>query len=188
MRCGRPCWRTTRYYATRSNRTGGFCSATPVMVWSPLSRRRARRLMLRSPVLFDWVGRHEPAATIVGFATSPLIAVWVPELDTTITRFAEVRLRTTASDHLGLHTRLTPMGLAPRSGESSGYSDTRALHAHVAAPRPETSIRSAKSGYCRSRLRKAAQFCTRYCRIRQRKYYLHCSRGDLVADAPGSAL
>ncbi|MFZ0906819.1 MAG: NB-ARC domain-containing protein, partial [Mycobacterium sp.] len=41
-------------------------------------------------VLFDRLGRYEPAATIVGFALSPLVASTVPELTTTITHLREV--------------------------------------------------------------------------------------------------
>jgi hypothetical protein len=41
-------------------------------------------------VLFDRLGRYEPAATIAGFALSPLTAAGVPELTTTITHLREV--------------------------------------------------------------------------------------------------
>ena len=40
--------------------------------------------------LFDRLGRHEPAATIAGFAFSPLTAAWVPELGTAIAHLREV--------------------------------------------------------------------------------------------------
>ena len=51
--------------------------------------------MMRSPLaiqaaLFDRLGRHEPAATIAGFALSPLTAMWVPELGTAIAHLREV--------------------------------------------------------------------------------------------------
>jgi tetratricopeptide (TPR) repeat protein len=50
---------------------------------------------IRSPlaslaVLFDRLGRCEPAATIVGFALSPLTAVGVPEITTAITHLRDV--------------------------------------------------------------------------------------------------
>jgi predicted ATPase len=50
---------------------------------------------IRSPlaslaVLFDRLGRYEPAATIVGFALSPLTAVGVPEISTAITHLRDV--------------------------------------------------------------------------------------------------
>jgi predicted ATPase len=50
---------------------------------------------IRSPlaslaVLFDRLGRYEPAATIVGFALSPLTAVGVPEITTAITHLRDV--------------------------------------------------------------------------------------------------
>jgi hypothetical protein len=41
-------------------------------------------------VLFDRLGRYEPAATIVGFALSPLAATGVPEITTAITHLREV--------------------------------------------------------------------------------------------------
>jgi tetratricopeptide (TPR) repeat protein len=40
-------------------------------------------------VLFDRLGRYEPAATIVGFALSPLVAAGVPEITTAITHLRE---------------------------------------------------------------------------------------------------
>jgi hypothetical protein len=40
--------------------------------------------------LFDRLGRYEPAATIVGFALSPLTASAVPEITTAITHLREV--------------------------------------------------------------------------------------------------
>jgi tetratricopeptide (TPR) repeat protein len=40
--------------------------------------------------LFDRLGRYEPAATIAGFALSPLSASGVPEISTAITRLREV--------------------------------------------------------------------------------------------------
>jgi hypothetical protein len=41
-------------------------------------------------VLFDRLGRYEPAATIAGFALSPLSASAVPEITTAITRLRDV--------------------------------------------------------------------------------------------------
>ena len=41
-------------------------------------------------VLFDRLGRYEPAATIAGFALSPLSAAGVPEISTAITHLREV--------------------------------------------------------------------------------------------------
>jgi predicted ATPase len=41
-------------------------------------------------VLFDRLGRYEPAATIVGFALSPLAATGVPEITTAITHLRDV--------------------------------------------------------------------------------------------------
>jgi hypothetical protein len=41
-------------------------------------------------VLFDRLGRYEPAATIAGFALSPIAAAAVPELTTAITHLREV--------------------------------------------------------------------------------------------------
>jgi hypothetical protein len=40
--------------------------------------------------LFDRLGRYEPAATIAGFALSPLAAAGVPEISTAITHLREV--------------------------------------------------------------------------------------------------
>jgi hypothetical protein len=40
--------------------------------------------------LFDRLGRYEPAATIVGFALSPLAAAGVPEITTAITHLRDV--------------------------------------------------------------------------------------------------
>jgi predicted ATPase len=40
--------------------------------------------------LFDRLGRHEPAATIAGFALSPIAATGFPEITTTITHLREV--------------------------------------------------------------------------------------------------
>ena len=39
---------------------------------------------------FDRLGRYEPAATIAGFALSPLAAAGVPEITTAITHLREV--------------------------------------------------------------------------------------------------
>ena len=41
-------------------------------------------------VLFDRLGRYEPAATIAGFALSPLAASGVPEITTAITHLRDV--------------------------------------------------------------------------------------------------
>jgi hypothetical protein len=41
-------------------------------------------------VLFDRLGRYEPAATIVGFALSPFSAAGVPEITTAITHLRDV--------------------------------------------------------------------------------------------------
>jgi hypothetical protein len=51
--------------------------------------------LIRSPlallaVLFDRLGRYEPAATIAGFALSPLTAAGFPEITTAITHLREV--------------------------------------------------------------------------------------------------
>jgi hypothetical protein len=40
--------------------------------------------------LFDGLGRHEPAATIAGFAFSPLTSTAVPEINTAITHLRDV--------------------------------------------------------------------------------------------------
>jgi hypothetical protein len=40
--------------------------------------------------LFDRLGRYEPAATIAGFALSPLSAAAIPEITTAITHLREV--------------------------------------------------------------------------------------------------
>jgi hypothetical protein len=40
--------------------------------------------------LFDRLGRYEPAATISGFALSPIAATMVPEITTAITHLREV--------------------------------------------------------------------------------------------------
>ncbi len=50
---------------------------------------------IRSPLailaaLFDRLGRYEPAATIAGFALSPLTAVGVPEITTAIAHLRDV--------------------------------------------------------------------------------------------------
>jgi hypothetical protein len=41
-------------------------------------------------VLFDRLGRYEPALTIAGFALSPLAATGVPEITTAITHLRDV--------------------------------------------------------------------------------------------------
>jgi hypothetical protein len=41
-------------------------------------------------VLFDRLGRYEPAATLAGFALSPIAAAAYPELTTTITHLRDV--------------------------------------------------------------------------------------------------
>ena len=48
MRCGQLWPSTTRSCVTRLRRTAGSCSATPVMVWSPLSPHRSALSTLRS--------------------------------------------------------------------------------------------------------------------------------------------
>jgi hypothetical protein len=50
---------------------------------------------MRSPLaslaaLFDRLGRYEPAATIAGFALSPIAATGVPEITTAITHIRDV--------------------------------------------------------------------------------------------------
>ena len=51
--------------------------------------------MIRGPlaflsVLFDRLGRYEPAATIAGFALDPLTALIVPQLSAAITHLRDV--------------------------------------------------------------------------------------------------
>jgi hypothetical protein len=51
--------------------------------------------MMRTPLavlaaLIDRLGRYEPAATIAGFAASPLTAVAVPEFNTAIAHLRDV--------------------------------------------------------------------------------------------------
>ncbi len=51
--------------------------------------------MVRTPLaslaaLFDRVGRYEPAATIAGFAASPMTAAFIPEITTAITHLRDV--------------------------------------------------------------------------------------------------
>jgi hypothetical protein len=41
-------------------------------------------------MLFDRLGRHEPAATIAGFTVSPLTNTALPEFNTAITHLREV--------------------------------------------------------------------------------------------------
>jgi hypothetical protein len=41
-------------------------------------------------VLFDRLGRYEPAATVAGFALSPIAAAGVPEITTAITHLRDV--------------------------------------------------------------------------------------------------
>ena len=41
-------------------------------------------------VFLDRLGRYEPAATIAGFAFSPMTAAWVPEIDTAIAHLRDV--------------------------------------------------------------------------------------------------
>jgi hypothetical protein len=41
-------------------------------------------------VLFDRLGRYEPAATVAGFALSPMAAAGVPEITTAITHLRDV--------------------------------------------------------------------------------------------------
>ena len=48
--------------------------------------------------LFDRLGRYEPAATIAGFALSPLTAVGVPEINTAITHLRDVGNRDVLGD------------------------------------------------------------------------------------------
>ena len=55
--------------------------ATPPLIRSPLAVLAA---------LFDRLGRYEPAATIAGFAFSPLTAAAVPEISTAIAHLREV--------------------------------------------------------------------------------------------------
>ena len=61
-------------------------SATP-RLWQhhqhPYPSGRTRRL-------FDRLGRHEPAATIAGFAFSPLTAMAIPELNAAIAHLRDV--------------------------------------------------------------------------------------------------
>ena len=45
---------------------------------------------LSSPLFLDRLGRHEPAATIAGFAFSPLTAAAVPEINTAIAHLRDV--------------------------------------------------------------------------------------------------
>ena len=49
-----------------------------------------RRALAVLAVLFDRLGRHEPAATIAGFAHSPIAAAAAPEITTAIAHLREV--------------------------------------------------------------------------------------------------
>ena len=56
-------------------------------------RATPRRSASRWPVLavlFDRLGRYEPAATIAGFALSPISAAGVPEITTAIAHLRDV--------------------------------------------------------------------------------------------------
>ena len=62
---------------------------------SATSTTRATPPMIRAPLavlaaVFDRLGRHEPAATIAGFAFSPLTAAWIPEINTAIAHLRDV--------------------------------------------------------------------------------------------------
>jgi hypothetical protein len=46
--------------------------------------------LARLAVLFDRLGRYEPAATVAGFALSPFFAAGVPEITTAITHLRDV--------------------------------------------------------------------------------------------------
>ena len=62
--------------------------------WLLLLMPAARRASVQSArllaVLFDRLGRYEPAATIAGFALSPFSAAAVPEITAAITHLREV--------------------------------------------------------------------------------------------------
>ncbi len=49
-----------------------------------------RAVLAALAACLDRLGRHEAAATIVGFAFDPLTSAWVPELSTTVARLREV--------------------------------------------------------------------------------------------------
>ena len=74
--------------ATRWRRsiTSLWRSATST-IWR---RRRVRGPLATLAAIFDRLGRHEPAATIAGFAFSPFTASTVPELSTAIAHLREV--------------------------------------------------------------------------------------------------
>jgi hypothetical protein len=51
--------------------------------------------MMRTPLaalagLFDRIGRYEPAATIAGFAVSPMAAALIPEINAAIAHLRDV--------------------------------------------------------------------------------------------------
>ena len=62
--------------------------------WLLLLMPAARRASVQSArllaVLFDRLGRYEPAATVAGFALSPIAAAGVPEITTAITHLRDV--------------------------------------------------------------------------------------------------
>ena len=71
----------------RSRGFSGVFSGTP-MFSSFRNSTLARFATLA--VLFDRLGRYEPAATIAGFALSPFSAAGVPQLSTAITHLRDV--------------------------------------------------------------------------------------------------
>ena len=76
-------------------------TATPLAAFDHLTlairnyHESGNTTMIRIPLavlaaLFDRLGRYEPAATIAGFALSPIAAAAVPEITTAITHLRDV--------------------------------------------------------------------------------------------------
>jgi hypothetical protein len=79
-------------------------------------------------VLFDRLGRYEPAATIAGFALSPIAAAAVPEITTAITHLRDVLGEATYESHACKGETMTTAAIATYAYDQIDQARTTLEH------------------------------------------------------------
>jgi hypothetical protein len=78
--------------------------------------------------VFDRLGRYEPAATIAGFALSPLAATGVPEITTAITHLRDVLGEPTYESHARKGETMTTAAMATYAYDQIDQARTELEH------------------------------------------------------------
>jgi hypothetical protein len=82
-------------------------------------------------VLFDRLGRYEPAATIAGFALSPMAAAALPEITTAITHLLDVLGEATYESLAHKGETMTTAAMATYSYDQIDQARTELVHPPV---------------------------------------------------------